>query len=77
MQPVSSKVAVGATSATATTAPMVIIIWLLSLVGIPAPPPEVLIALAGLAAGAGSLIGGYIKRELNLPGDPAQPETKP
>ena len=70
MQPVSSKVAVGATSATATTAPMVIILWLLSLVGVPSPPPEVIAALSGLVAGGAALLGGYLKRELNLPTEP-------
>ena len=75
MQPVNSKVAVGATSATATTAPMIIIVWLLSLVGVPTPPPEVLLALSGIVAGAGSLLGGYLKRELHIPDEavPSRP----
>jgi hypothetical protein len=67
MQPVNNKVAVGATSATATTAPVVIFLWLLSAFGLPAPPAEVVAALSGILAGGAALVAGYIKRELNLP----------
>jgi hypothetical protein len=58
---------------------MIIIVWLLSLVGIPAPPPEVLLALSGLVAGAGSLLGGYLKREfnINVPADSPAPAPSP
>jgi hypothetical protein len=67
MQQVNSKVAVGATSATATTAPVIIFLWLLSVIGVPSPPPEVVAALSGILAGAAALVSGYLKRELNLP----------
>ena len=67
MQPVSSKVAVGASSATATTAPIVLILWMLSWFGIPPPPAEVVAALSGLVAGGAALGAGWLKRELNLP----------
>lgn len=65
--PVSSKVAVGGAAGAATTGPAVIILWLLGLLGVEPPPPEVLIALTSLATAGIGMAAGYMKRELAIP----------
>lgn len=74
MQPVSNKVVAATAAAGSVTGPAVIVLWVLAMLhtpGISMPPPELIgIAIGQVTSQAGAFLGGYFRRELNLPTEP-------